>query len=328
MEEKKKKGNGCLIVAMLFTGMVLWMFVCGGIGIILGLIASGTSVTNYQENLLSEGGEKKVVVIDVKGEITSQNGVASLFSSEMASAPIINSQIQAAMDDPDVVGIVLDMNTPGGDVVASDMIYQKVNEAKAAGLTVVTSMETLAASGGYYVAAASDKILANEMTITGSIGVYSVYQDVSGLYEKVGIDQRVIKSGDYKTGEGLFDEDDNGAEDQIYIDLIESAHDQFKTIVSTERGIPLTQMESIADGRIFSGKQGVANGLIDMIGNLEDAVKQVETLTGEGDLTIIRYYDTDFLGKFLSVFKKTSLESMLYNLAKAEQGAKIMYKMQ
>lgn len=325
--EPKKERKGCLIVSMLLIGLFVGMFLCGGVGLLIGLVG-GASLSDYSETVLSEGGDKKVVVIDVKGEITNEEGYGGLFSSEIASAPVITSQIQAAMDDEDVVGIILEMDTPGGDVVASDLIYKKVLEAKSSGLQVVTLMRTLAASGGYYVAVASDSIIANEMTTTGSIGVYSVFQDVSGLYEKIGIKQRVIKSGDYKTGDGLFDADDNGVEDQIYQDLVTEAHDQFKTIVSENRGISMEDLKDIADGRIFSGKQALANGLIDKLGEFNDAVGEVEKLSGESGLTIVRYDSSDFWGSVLSILKNTNLESKLLEIAKAEQGAKLMYKLQ
>lgn len=328
MEEKKSK-KGCLIAVLIFLILFFAMIACGTLAVVVAFFSSGADSTDFQEKYARSGdSEKKVIVIDVKGEITNSSSSSGLFSSEIASAPLIIAEIKSAVNDPEVVGIVLDMDTPGGDVVASDLIYKELLEAKNSGLIVITSMQTLGASGGYYIAAASDKIFANEMTMTGSIGVYSVYQDVSGLYEKIGITQRVIKAGDYKTGEGLFDEDNNGEEDQIYQALVDEAYEQFRGIVSTERGIPLSQMNDIADGRVFTGSQALANGLIDQIGGIDDAIEQVENLSGHNNLSVVRYYSSDFFEEILSIFKDTNVEALLLNLAKQEEGTKIMYKMQ
>jgi protease-4 len=328
MENNKKNNKGCIIIAMLLVGLLIGMALCSVPSFVLAMMSLDSLSSNYKENVVQEGGEQKIVIIDVKGEITNQNSSAGLFSSGVASTPTVISQIQNAMNDESVVGIIIDMDSPGGDIVASDIIFQKLKDARMQGLFVVTSMQTLGASGGYYVACASDKIIANEMTITGSIGVYSVYQDVSGLYEKIGINQRVIKSGEMKTGEGLFDDDDDGVEDRIHKTIVEDAHNKFKEIVSSERGISLAQMDRLGDGRIYTGKQAVDNGLVDQLGNIEDAVRQINILSGNNNLTVVRYYTSNFWSDVLLIFNKTNLESILYNLAKGEQGVKFMYRME
>ena len=321
-----KNKKSCFFAVVVF---VLVSVIIGLIGVFV--LSAGSLVLNasgdYQENYIEGLGENKVVLLQIKGAISNQVSGEGLFESVGASAPDIIRQIDLAISDPDVVGILIEMDSPGGEIVASDLIYQKLLEAKQAGLAVITYMQSLGASGGYYIAAASDMIFANELTTTGSIGVYSVFQDVSGLYEKLGIEQRVIKQGDYKTGAGLFDEDDNGVEDKIYQEIVDQAQEKFVSIIAEGRGLDVAEAESLADGRIYTGKQAVVNGLIDQIGGRKESVAEMKVLTGKQDLYIVEYSSTDFWGEVLSIFSSFNVNAFLYDLAKQEQGIKMMYMM-
>lgn len=321
-----KNKKSCFVAVLVFIIVIVVMGLLGIFIMAVGRLALSTS-GDYKENYVEGLGDNKVVLLQIKGAISNQGDEGNLFEATGASAPEIIRQIDLAVSDPKVVGILVEMDSPGGEIVASDLIYQKLLEAKQEGITVVTYMQTLGASGGYYIAAASDAILANELTTTGSIGVYSVFQDVSGLYEKLGIEQRVIKQGDFKTGAGLFDGDDNGVEDRIYQEIVDQAQEKFVSVVAEGRGLSIAEVEGLADGRVYTGKQAVENGLIDQIGGRKESIAEMKLLTGVSDLYIVEYASLDFWGELLSIFNGFNVNALLYNLAKQEQGMKMMYMM-
>ena len=139
-------------------------------------------------------------------------------------------------------------------------------------------------------------IIASPVTITGSIGVRADLQSLSGLYEKLGIETRTITNsgGDYKTGEGFFDDDPEGEEDQILQRIVDEYYDRFVTIVAEGRGIERDKLLEIADGRIFSGKQAQNNGLVDELGDFNVAIAAAEEEASISNATVIEYKDYDF----------------------------------
>jgi protease-4 len=188
------------------------------------------------------------------------------------------------------------MDTPGGDVYASVIIYEKIKEVQQKGIPVVTLMRGTAASGGYYIAAPSNKIIAHQETITGSIGVRLDVQSVEGLYEKLGFETRTMTNsgGSYKTGEGLFDDDPNGEEDKIYQKIIDETFDRFVMVVAEGRGMEKNEVLKFADGRVFTGLQAKEVGLVDEIGGFDKAMSVAAELAGVDDPTVIRYTQKDF----------------------------------
>ncbi|MFQ5694036.1 MAG: signal peptide peptidase SppA [Nitrospinota bacterium] len=181
--------------------------------------------------------------------------------------------------DPSIRALVVLVNSPGGGVAASQEIYHALLRYREGGKPVVTSMEAVAASGGYYVALASDKIFANAGTITGSIGVVFQLSNVEGLLKKVGLRFEVMKSGAHKDlGSPLRP---LSPEDRKIIQrVIDDVHGQFKRAVSRERKLSPEEVQKIADGRIFSGERAKALGLVDEVGTLRDAVNEAARLAG------------------------------------------------
>jgi len=322
--------KGCLTAFLVFFVIIMLTVGLGILSVVvLGAAASETLTTSgYEEQVVSSGnGTDKVVLIDIKGEI-SNSDASSLFGGSVASAPQIMDQIDEAINDESVVGIMFEMDSPGGEVVAADMIYQKVLEAKQAGKKIITYIHTVGASGGVYIAVASDLIFVNELTTTGSIGVYSLFQDVSGLYEKLGIKQRIIKAGEYKTGEGLFDADDEGVEDQIYQDMIDIVYEKFVSVVATGRSLSTSDVREFADGRVFLGEEAINLGLADELGGMPEAIDSMHEISGSSDFTVVRYYSHDFLSDVFSVLGQLNLTSNLLDIANQEEGVKLMYKLQ
>ena len=321
-----KNKKSCFFAVIIFIIVIVIMGLLGVFVLAVGSLALDTS-GDYQENYVEGVGENRVVLLHIKGAISNQGNGDGLFEVTGVSTPDIIRQIDLAISNSTVVGILIEMDSPGGEIVASDLIYQKLLEAKQEGIIVVTYMQTLGASGGYYIAVASDAILANELTTTGSIGVYSVFQDVSGLYEKLGIEQRVIKQGDFKTGAGLFDENDSGVEDKIYQEIVDQAQERFVSVVAEGRKLSIAEAGGLADGRIYTGKQAVENGLIDQIGGRKESIAEMKSLTGNQELYIMEYSSSDFWGELLAIFNGFNVNALLYNLAKQEQGMKMMYMM-
>jgi protease-4 len=207
----------------------------------------------------------KVGVLEIKGLISD--------STE------INKAIHDFKDREDIKAIVLRIDSPGGAVGPSQEIYKEVKKVKEKNKVVIASMGSVAASGGYYIAAAADQIVANPGTITGSIGVIIEFANVQELLDKIGLKGVVIKSGKFKdTGSPLREMRDE--EKNILQGLINDIHQQFVDVVATNRKLDLKEVSDIADGRIFSGVQAKEANLVDELGNLEDAIDLASKLAG------------------------------------------------
>lgn len=234
----------------------------------------------------------KVAVVDIEGVITD--------SIE------INEQIAALAKRDDVKVVVLRINSPGGGVAPSQEIYREVSKLRDI-KKVVVSMGAVAASGGYYIAAAADWIVANPGTITGSIGVIMEFVNIEGLFDKLGLKGNVIKSGKFKdVGSPLRDMEKE--EREMLQGLIDDVHRQFVEAVAAGRSMELSEISKIADGRIILGEKALEIGLVDSLGNLSDAIDLAAELVGiEGEPTVIYpsrksgVFD-DLLGKTATVF--------------------------
>ena len=206
----------------------------------------------------------KVAVIPIKGLISSSKPVAD--------------QIRRFAKDNSVKAIVLRINSPGGGVAASQEIYEEIKKAKRKKI-IITSMGSVAASGGYYIASASNKILANPGTITGSIGVIMEFTNFEELMKKIGIKGVVIKSGKFKDigspTRPLTDE-----ERALLSEMADNIKEQFVKAVAEGRNMDIEEVRKIADGRIFTGEQALKLSLIDKFGNLYDAIELAAKMAG------------------------------------------------
>lgn len=205
-----------------------------------------------------------MVIVKIEGVITD-------------SGPVIE-KLNKLKDDADVKAIVLRIDSPGGSVAPSQEIYEeliKLREKK----TVVASFGSVAASGGYYIASAAHEIFANPGSITGSIGVIIEFANIEDLIGKIGLKSVVIKSGKYKDILSPTRELES-AERGLIQGVIDSIHSQFIDAVALGRGIDREKIAAIADGRIFSGEQAKEQGLVDELGNLQDAIKRASESAG------------------------------------------------
>jgi protease-4 len=212
-------------------------------------------------------------------------GVVEL-NGVIAESRQILEQIKDFWDNDSVKSIVLRIDSPGGAVGPSQEIYREIRktiEVK----KVIASLGSIAASGGYYIAAAADGIVSNPGTITGSIGVILGYTNFEALFEKIGLSPVVIKSGEYKDMASPVRKMTD-AERKLLQDFSDNVHTQFIDDVAQGRKMPSSQVREIADGRIFSGEKAKELGLVDRLGNLEDAIEWAGRLGGiKGDISVI-----------------------------------------
>ena len=188
------------------------------------------------------------------------------------------TQLKEFRNNEDVKAIVLRINSPGGGVGPSQEIYEEVRKTSRV-KKVVASMGAIAASGGYYVASAADHVMASPGSITGSIGVIMEFANFQELFRKIGVSAFVLKSGEYKDI-GFPLREMTAQEKALLQAFIDSVHAQFVAAVAEARQIPKEQIRAIADGRILSGEQAKALGLLDGLGNLEDAIAMAAKLGG------------------------------------------------
>lgn len=254
------------------------------------LVASGQRGSFYgdfDETVIEEGGRDKVALIEVTGEIVSATRPAQGFASHGE----IVAKLDQALEDASVVAVVLDLETPGGAVVASDNILWKVEEVGRE-IPVIALMGDVAASGGYYIASGAKEIIANPASITGSIGVIMIIPNLEGTADKLGIKTVVIKSGPLKDIGSPFREM-TAAEQAILETLIDEAYQQFVGVVARGRKMAPERVREVADGRIYTGKQAKDLGLVDRLGGQELALSRARALAASSDATLVRY-ESDF----------------------------------
>lgn len=248
---------------LFFTLIMFSCFTIVFIGFVI-LLSSGAKIVNTQlagNYKLSQG---NIGVVEIKGVI---------FESKK-----IIEQIRDFREDNKIKAIVLRIDSPGGGIGPSQEIYREILKTRA-DKKVVTSMGSVAASGGYYIASASEGIVANPGTITGSIGVIMEYANLMEVAKKIGIAPVVIKSGKFKDiGSPLRELGDK--EKELLQALVDELHEQFVSDTAKARNIPFDRMSALADGRIYTGQNALNLNLVDRLGNLGDAVNWAGELAG------------------------------------------------
>ncbi len=305
----KNKGWGCLVILLLLV-----LFVSVGANVLqfvacFGGDESTLSLTQDKPPKLKEVLEQapmnkakdKIVRIDLEGIITG--GAGERFGGGGMDLETIKRALLQAVDDKSVGAIVLRVNSPGGEVTASDNLYHAVKEA-AKKKPVVVYMDSLAASGGYYVSCGATKVIANETTLTGSIGVIIQTLNYSQTFGKLGLETMTFASGNFKdTLSGARPMRDD---EKAYIQtLVMKMYDKFITIVSDARKISKEELKNgIADGRVFTGGEALQHKLVDQIGYVEDAYALARQLGGTPNAMVVRYQHRASLGDLLGVFSK------------------------
>ena len=207
---------------------------------------------------------EKVALIRIEGVILDSKNIIE--------------ELKEHSEDASVKAIVLRVDSPGGGVAPSQEIYEELVKIKGK-KKIVVSMGSVAASGGYYVSSPADKIVANPGTLTGSIGVIMEIPNVEGLMNKIGLKTEVIKSGEHKDIGSMF-KTMTDEEKEILQAVLDDVHDQFIKAISDARGMEIAVIRKLADGRIFTGRRAKELGLVDELGNLEDAIQLAGKISG------------------------------------------------
>ena len=240
-----------------------------GLGVIFfGVLYLATLVSGGRSSrpLAPLQGTDKVALVKIEGLLVDADHIVE--------------EINDYADDSSIKAIIIRIDSPGGGVVVSQEIYNAVlNARKKAQKTVVMSLGSVAASGGYYIAAAGDRIVANPGTLTGSIGVKMEFANVEKLLEKIGVKGMVVKAGEYKDIGSPYREMSE-PEKKLLQAVIDDVHNQFIDAVAKGRNLPEADVKAIADGRIFTGRQALQLKLVDQLGDLEDSILAAAEMAG------------------------------------------------
>ena len=310
-----------LVGCLLLGGFLIVMLAIGSAGMSLG--SGGTSYVE-EVTLRDNDSKNKVAVIDLAGLIASFSVDAS--GNNMVES--IRRQFKWAREDDDVKAVLFRINSPGGEVLAADHIYEIIRDFQdECDKPVVAVMGALAASGGYYVAAPCNWIVAHELTITGSIGVIMQGYNLRNLMDKVGVRPMVFKSGKHKDmlSYDKREEDITPEERKIVQDLIDETFARFKKIVREGRDLENRNKpsdgkaladgwETYADGRILSGAQALGQGFVDQLGDLDTATDRALKLAGYADADLIQYREPLNLANLFSLLGKSEAKEIKVDL--------------
>jgi protease-4 len=311
-----------LLVLSLVANPLHWFLsFAGGDG---ALPQHHNSGPRLQENYVKDNNSaNRIVIVPIEGVISSQ----SFGRGGPTMVEVVEEQFRRAADDKRVKAVILKVNSPGGEVLASDDIYNIIEKFQhKTGKPVVAAMGSLAASGGYYVSAPCQWIVANEMTITGSIGVIMHGYNFRGLMDKVGVRPEVFKSGKFKDmlSPDKREEDITQEEREIIQSMVNETFDKFKTVISEgranatkrnsasgDKGKTLVEnWTQFADGRILSGKEALSNGFIDELGNFDAAIARAQKLAKITDANLIQYDPVIGLGDLLGMFGQSEARTL------------------
>jgi protease-4 len=244
-------------------------------------------------DLIVEPGDGKVGVVEIRGVITESKDILNL--------------IKRFRENDDIKSIVIRIDSPGGVIGPSQEIYREIRKTTPE-KKIIASMGSIAASGGYYIAAATNGIVANPGTITGSIGVIMAYTNFRAVLDKIGMVPVVIKSGAFKDM-GSPTKEMSPEEKEVLQAFVDQAHEQFVSAIAEGRNMDIDHVKSLADGRIYTGEEAVKQGLVDRLGNFEDAIEWAGQLGGiQGRVSTVYKREEKFS------FLKYIMDSTFHNL--------------
>ena len=338
---KRGCGFGCVLMLGLFAGLgvLVAVMVMGsleavsfakgeGVGGLFHKCAARCDMgqddrPDMRETWSSGEGDVKVVRIPVEGMIML--GENSWYGG---NANTVLRSIRRATQDPEVMGLILEINSGGGGITDSDIIYKALLDfkAKQEGRAVVSLMGDVAASGAYYIALASDRILAHPTTLTGSIGVIMQAYNIKELAAKLGVQDVTIKSGANKDILNPFQEV-VPEQKALLQKIISSMHERFVTLVAENRKLPKETVAPLADGRVFLAGEALENGLIDGIGYGADAQNAIARLLDEESVKVYRYGEHVTLMDFFSGRSGFGAEASVKKaLGEGMTGGRLMYR--
>ncbi|MHB8918411.1 MAG: signal peptide peptidase SppA [Desulfocucumaceae bacterium] len=266
----RKKIIGGIILGVAVLSLVAAMLFRAG-SLDSSVVRSGRAYT---------GNRPVVAVIEINGMIVGDRSSGGLFGGGYAGSQTVMAQLRQVPENPNIKAVVLRMNSPGGTPAASQEITGEIMRLKKTGVKVVTSMGDVAASGAYWIASSSDRIVANPGTITGSIGVIMQTRNYQGLFDKLGIEGQTFKSGAYKDM-GSPDRPVTEEETRLFQEMVADTYQQFVEVVAGSRKLSPEAIHQL-NGRVLTGRQALKAGLVDQLGNFYDAVSQAGEMSGLG----------------------------------------------
>lgn len=273
--------------------------------------------------LIRSPAKEKILMLDVSGIISTTLN-PGLFARESDILSKIYYRLEKASEDKRIKAVILRLDTPGGEATASDILYNEILKFKQkTKIPVVGLMMGVAASGGYYIASACDTIIAHPSTVTGSIGVISIFPNMEELFSKIGIKMNVIKSGEMKDSGSAFRELTE-EEKKIFQDVIDEFYQRFLEVVYQKRkdSLSFEELRKLADGRIYTAGQALKLKLIDEIGYFDTALEKTLSLASlkEASVVAYTYYPTRKTNIYAtnlekpSVLERTRIEDLLPSL--------------
>jgi protease-4 len=268
------------IIPVVLGGLVFLILIMVGIGMVFRGLPGLGGISEYGSH---------VALIRVEGIITAGKGSGGLFTGSYCGSEDLIEQLERARKNDDVKAIVLRMDSPGGSPAGSEEVYNEIMRVRRDDKIVYASMADVAASGGYYIACASNRIYADSSTLTGSIGVIWDITDMSGLYRKIGFNPQVIKSGKFKDI-GSSNRPLTPEERALLQGIVMETYEQFVKAVAEGRHLPVADVRKIADGRVFTGTQAVKVKLVDRIGGMREAIRAAARAGGiKGEPRVVEY---------------------------------------
>ncbi|EZH66718.1 signal peptide protein [Bacillaceae bacterium JMAK1] len=259
---------------------------------------------DFRQEIMETGTDGQIAVIDLDGMIMDTGSQGGLFAGGGYDHRVFMQMLEVAAEDASVDGIVINVNTPGGGVVESAAIHDRIVRAQEEFDTeVYVSMGSMAASGGYYIAAPADYISAHSGTITGSIGVIMDSINFAELAEEWGISHNVIKSGEYKDIMSPTREM-TSEEEQLLQDMVDDMFEEFTEVVVNGRDLSESEVQELAQGQLFTGNQALENGLIDGIGDLEHTIDHMQESLGI-NATVVHYTNDYGMGSIWGLAAET-----------------------
>jgi protease IV len=247
--------------------------------------------SDYQEVQIEKGSHDKILILDIDGVITSGTSESQpFFFDSNSTVNEIAEKLAKAKKDKSIKAVILRIDSPGGGVTASDVIYKMILDYKEeTGIPIYCSMLDVAASGGYYIAMTADKIYAHPTTVTGSIGVISMFPQLAGLGDKIGIHVETIKSGKYKDMGSPFNEMPPSHR-EVLQSIIDDMYGNFLDVVVQGRpNLDKETIRQLADGRAYTARQAKEAGLVDEIKYLNEVIKEVKETNGITQSKVVIY---------------------------------------
>jgi len=245
-----------------------------------------------QEETVEGKGSSKILLLDLSG-VLSEDVPSFSIGTPAPRVPLlarVREELRKAEDDERVKALIVRINSPGGTITASDILYHELLAFKARKkVPVIAAIMDVGASGGYYAALAADTIVVNPTTITGSIGVVMVTVNAQGLLEKIGVAPLAIKSGPMKDAGSPF-RSLTEAERAVFQSVIDEMYGRFVGLIAQSRKMPEDRVRALADGRIYTADQALKLGLVDRVGYLEDVVALAKERAGLGEAKVIMYH--------------------------------------